>query len=181
MRTPLLLEPDRMFFVRGTEAHVGKSAAYEERIARGLQKDGRPVEGDPDTGTASWWHLRMDVNGLLLDVAHHGRTGMREHTRANAANLYAHDILLSHVKSGDPVPGLCIRGHFHKWMDSHDAAPVRVIGLPCWQLKTAFAHRIAADSMADIGGLIVVVDEDGTYEVEKVKFPYKRGHTWKAV
>lgn len=180
MAVPLKLSPDRLFFVRGTEAHVGKSACYEERIARGLQKDGRPVEGEPTAGTASWWHLRLDVNGLLVDVTHHGRTGQREHTRANAANLYAHDILLGHVKDGHPIPGLCVRAHFHKWMDSWDSVPqLRVIGMPCWQLATAYVHKKVPDSLSDIGGLIVVVDEDGSYEVEKVRFHRDRGHVWK--
>lgn len=170
MAVPLALKPDKLFFVRGTEAHVGKSGAFEERIARGLQKDDRPVIGDPATRTASWWHLRMEAGGVRFDVAHHGRTGQREHTRQNAANLYAHDILLAHVKDGETAPHIAIRSHFHKWMDSWDAAKVlRLIGLPAWQLATAYVHRIAPDSLADIGGLIVTV-KDGEYEAEKVSF-----------
>jgi hypothetical protein len=90
---------------------------------------------------ASWWHLRMEVNGVLIDVAHHGRTGQREHTRASQAVLHAHDILLSHVKNGDRPPDLCIRGHYHKFNDSHDACPVRVITTGAWQLQTPTSIR----------------------------------------
>lgn len=178
MAIPKAQSPDKMFFIRGTEAHVGSSASAEERIADGLRRDKMPVIGDPETGTASWWHLRMDVEGVLVDVAHHGRTGMREHTRASAAVLHAHDILLSHIKTGDRAPDLCLRAHYHRFNDSYDAAPVRVITNGAWQLKTSFVHKVAADSMADIGGLIIVLD-DGKYTVEKVQFKPSRGPVWR--
>lgn len=175
---PLALKPDEMFFVRGTGAHVGHSASAEERIADGLRRDKRPVMVDPGTGTSSWWHLRAEVHGVLIDVAHHGRTGQREHTRAGAASLHAHDILLSHVKSGDRYPDLCLRAHYHRFNDSNDACPVRVITNGAWQIGTEYVHKIAADSLADIGGLIITVDDSG-YEVEKVCFTPSRGATWK--
>jgi len=180
MAIPLALNPDKLFFVRGTEAHVGASASAEERIADGLRRDKRPVQGDPDTGTASWWHLRLQVYNTLIDVAHHGRTGQREHTRASAAALQAHDILLSHVKKGHRPPDLCLRAHNHKFNDSFDACQVRVASSGAWQLATAHVHKIATDSLADIGGHIVTVDEDG-YDLKKVEFtPEARGAIWRA-
>lgn len=179
MGIPLAMKPDRIFVVRGTESHVGASACAEERIADGLRRDKRPVEGDPETSTASWWHLRMEVHNTLIDVTHHGRTGQREHTRGSAAVLHAHDILLSHVKSGERYPDLALRGHYHRFNDSGDAAPTRVITSGAWQLKTGYVHKVAADSLADIGGLIVVVNEEG-YTVEKVQFRTSRGPVWRS-
>jgi hypothetical protein len=178
MSVPLALAPDRLFFVRGTEAHVGNSASTEERIANGLRKDKRPVVGDPETGKASWWHLRMEVHGRLLDITHHGRTGQREHTRAGAAALHAHDILLSHVKNGHRPPDLCLRAHYHRFNDSHDACQTRVVTSGAWQLKTSHVHKVAADSLADIGGLIVTIHPDGEIAVEKVGFKGDRGPVW---
>lgn len=176
---PLALKPDKMFIARGTEAHVGQSAASEERIADGLRRDKRPIQGDPDTGTASWWHLRMDVEGVYLDVTHHGRTGQREHTRGGAAVLHAHDILLSYVKRKERVPDLCLRAHYHRFNDSYDACPVRVFTTGAWQLGTGYVHKVAADTMADIGGAIIVI-KDGAYTIEKVDFQASRGSVWKA-
>ena len=180
MAVPLALAPDRIFIVRGTEAHVGHSACAEERIADGLRRDKRPIIGDPETGTASWWHLRMDVQGVRFDVTHHGRTGQREHTRASAAALHAHDILLSHVKAGHDYPHLCVRGHYHRFNDSHDACPTRVITTGAWQLKTGYVHKVAPDTMADIGGIICVVKEGRLMEPEKVHFVAERGPVWRA-
>lgn len=179
MRVPLSLSPDRLFFIRGTEAHVGASGNAEERIADGLRRDKRPVEGDPETGTASWWHLRAEIEGVRLDIAHHGRTGQREHTRASAAVLHAHDVFLSHAKRKEPAPDLCLRAHYHRFNDSYDACPTRVVTTGAWQLKTSYVHKVAADTMADIGGVIVVI-EDGTYSLEKVQFHASRGHVWRA-
>jgi hypothetical protein len=180
MAVPLALKPAQLFIVRGTEAHVGQSASAEERIADGLRRDKRPINGDPENGTASWWHLRMEIQGVRIDVTHHGRTGQREHTRAGAASLHAHDILLSHVKQEHTPPHLCLRGHYHRFNDSHDACPVRVVTTGAWQLKTGFVHKVAADSLADIGGALVTI-RDGQYAVEKVAFhPESRGPVWRA-
>lgn len=178
LEVPYQQKADRMLFVRGTTAHVGKSASSEESIAMTARADGRGVISDPDTGTASWWHFRGELQGVRLDITHHGRTGQREHTRMGAAALHAHDILLSHVKNGEQPPHLCLRAHYHRFNDSHDACAVRVVTNGAWQFKTEHTHKIAADSLADIGGLIVVID-GGEYEVRKVKFPYSRGTVWR--
>lgn len=176
---PLALKPERLWIVRGTEAHVGASASSEERIADGLRRDKRPIVSDDETGTASHWHARMLIHNTLIDVTHHGRTGQREHTRSSAAVLHAHDILLAHVKRGDRPPDLCLRAHYHKFNDSYDACPTRVITTGAWQLATGHAKKVAPDSLADIGGVIVLVTEKG-YEVEKVQFHPQRSTPWQA-
>lgn len=179
-RVPLALAPDHLFIVRGTEAHVGSEASAEERIADGLRRDKRPIVPDPDTGTASWWHLRAEIGGLLFDFAHHGRTGQREHTRANAAALHAYDIVLSHLNTGDRIPNLCVRSHYHRFNDSGNASPhTRVLTTGAWQLKTGHVHKVAADTLADIGGFLILV-KDGRYHVERVQYKAERGSVWRA-
>lgn len=179
MRVPLALAPDKLFFVRGTEAHVGKSAAYEERIALGLQKDGRPVVGDPDTGRASWWHLRAEIEGVRLDFAHHGRIGSRPWTKPNVTANLAAEIFYEHAASNEPHPHLAIRSHYHRHIDTYDQHPVRVIQTPAWQLATAFVHRIAPESIADVGGLAILLD-GGRFEVHKYLRKPSRGSVWLA-
>lgn len=169
MAVPLDLKPDKLLFIRGTESHVGQSASAEERIADGLYRDKRPVIRDEASNNASWWHYKGECDGVRLDITHHGRTGMREHTRGGAAVLYAHDIMAAHVKRNELPPHLCFRGHHHKWNDSHDACPVRVITTGAWQGKTGYVHKVAADSHADVAGALVII-RNGTYHVEKVEF-----------
>lgn len=173
------LRPDAMFFVRGTEAHVGKSAAYEERIALGLRKDGHPVVGDTSTGTASHWHLKMEVLGVRFDFAHHGRFGQRPWTRGNVVLNQAAEIFYDHAAEGRPHPHLAIRSHQHRFFDTHNAHPTRVVQTPAWQLATAFIHRINPGAVAHIGGIIVVIDE-GHYEVRPVLFTPAPTEVWRA-
>jgi hypothetical protein len=175
---PILdLEPERLFFVRGTEAHVGKSAAFEERIASGLRKDKRPVVVDPDTGTSSWWHLRMDVQGVRLDFAHHGRFGQRPWTRGNVVLNLAAEIFYDHAADGEPHPHIAVRSHQHRYFDTASAHPTRVIQTPAWQLATAFIHRINPGALACIGGVLIVI-QNGVPTVEPIIYKPERAKAW---
>lgn len=178
MAVPLALEPDRMVFVRGTEAHVGKSAAYEERIADGLWRDGRPVIRDLETNTASHWKWRAEVEGVLMDFAHHGRIGTRAWTKPNVVLNLAADIFMEHAKDGDPHPQLSVRSHYHRHVDTYDAHPTRVIQTPAWQLATAYVHKVSAETMADVGGIFILA-EDGQFEVLKYIHKPARGTIWR--
>lgn len=166
MHVPMALAPDKMFLVRGTEAHVGKSAAYEERAAKGLAKDGRPVITCPDTGNASHWSLTLDVDGKRLNFEHHGRMGQRPWTKPNITANLAAEIFYEYASRGERHPDLAVRSHLHRYVDTYDQHPVRVIQTPAWQLATAFTYRLSTPALADIGGLIIVVD-DGEITVEK--------------
>lgn len=177
MAVPLSLKPEHMVFVRGTEAHVGKSACYEERIALGLWKDDRPVIRDEDTGTASHWQWRAEIEGVRFDFAHHGRLGTRPWTKGNVTMNLAAEIFYEHAADGEPHPHVAVRSHLHRYFDTGDAHPVRVIQTPAWQARTAFTFRIASENMADIGGIFLLVD-DGN--VERIKFiqKTKRSTVW---
>lgn len=174
MGVVLACKPDRLYFVRGTEAHVGKSGSAEERIADGLRRDKRPIVPDPDTGTASHWHLKTEIQGVRLDITHHGRTGQRAHTRGGNAVLHAWDIFNEYndrtarsKRTTLEYPHLCLRGHYHRWNDSGPACPVRVVTTGAWQLKTGYAHRKVADSRSDVAGALIVI-QDGTYTLDKI-------------
>jgi hypothetical protein len=157
---PKALKPDRVFIVRGTEAHVGPAGASEEAFARIIQ-----AERNPETKTWSWWHLRLEIHGRLFDFQHHGRMGQRPWTRQNIVSLLAAQIFYEHASRGLRHPDVAFRSHFHTHQDSHNAHPVRVIQTPAWQLKTAHAHKVVAENLADVGGIIVVIEPSGSYEV----------------
>lgn len=168
----LALSPAAVHVVRGTEAHVGASGEFEESLARSL---GCPR--CPSTGAASRWHLQCVSEGVLLDFAHHGRLGQRPWTKMTGPATLAAQILQAAAKHKSPCPDLAVRSHYHQEADTFDNYPVRVIQTRGWQLSTAFVHRIAAGSVPEIGGLIVTC-EDGRYEVEKVRFQWRREEPW---
>lgn len=179
MSPVLELEPEKMFFVRGTAAHVGKSAAYEERIALGLWKDKRPVQKDPDTGTASWWHLPMEIQGRRLSFAHHGRMGQRPWTKHNIPALLAHQIFMERATRELPHHHLAVRSHFHTFVDTHEVSPTRLIQTPAWQLHTEYAWKAVPENLADIGGIIIAI-QDGHLNVHPFLVKPVPTAPWKA-
>ncbi len=178
LAVPLALKPDALFFIRGTEAHVGPSAAFEERIALGLSKDKRPVVKEAETGNGSHWHATMDVQGVRLDFAHHGRMGQRPWTRINVVANLAAEIFYDHARAERPHPHLAVRSHLHQFADTHEAHPTRLIQTPAWQLATAYIHRIAPGAIADVGGLILTIT-DGKLEVEPVRYHPEPTKAWR--
>lgn len=184
MRAPLALGPDAMFFIRGTEAHVGKSAAAEERISDGLRRDKRPVIGDDETGTASHWHKKMEIQGVRFDFAHHGRVGTRPWTKPNVVANLAAEIFMDHAQedaennASPSFPHIAVRSHMHQLVDTGQTHKVRVIQTAAWQLATSFIHRIAPGKLADIGGTIILI-KDGVADVRHVLFRPTRSPAWK--
>jgi hypothetical protein len=166
--------PDKVFVVRGTEAHVGPAASSEELLAKRLKAQRTPNK------TWSWWHLRMEVHGVRLDFQHHGRVGTRPWTKTSAPGSLALEIFYEHARRGIPHPHIAVRSHRHVYADSYDAHPTRVIGLPAWQLKTAHAHKVAPESIADIGGVFTVIYPDGKYDVHPRLYCPDLPATWTA-
>lgn len=165
----------KIFVVRGTEAHVGPGGSSEEHLAKRLK-----AQRNPTTKTHSWWHLRLNIHGVRLDFQHHGRTGTRPWTKTSVVGALAAEIFYEHARTGNPHPHLAIRSHRHVYADSYDAHPTRVIQTPAWQLKTAHAHKVAPESIADIGGVIITVFPNGKYEVETKLYRPELPPVWKA-
>lgn len=161
-KIPQKLQPLRQFVVRGTEAHAGEAGSSEEGFAKGIG-----AERDTTTRTWSWWRLRLELNGVLFDVQHHGRMGQRPWTEGNVVNLLAAQIWHEHARVGLRHPDIAIRSHYHRHGDSGDAHPTRAIQTPAWQLKTAYAHRVAAESLAHVGGLFFTIMPDKQYDLTK--------------
>lgn len=157
---PRNLKPHKTYVVRGTEAHTGPSGASEESLAKHLRADREAEER-----TWSSWHLRLNLHGVLVDCQHHGRIGTRPWTRQNALSALACQIWMEHRLANLRHPDLAFRSDRHVYGDSFGAYPTRVIQTPAWQLKTAFAHKVAPESIADIGGVLCLVWPDTTFQV----------------
>lgn len=172
---PALDVVDSVYVVRGTQAHVGKSAWLEEAIARDLD---HAVRHD---GSASWWHIRGKIDGIRYDISHHASMGGLPWNAPNAANkLAAKTIWQYRVKMNQPAPDVIWRSHNHRWADSgKNYDPTYALCLPCWSLATEYAYRIGAENdTADIGA---VVDEikDGIRTERRFKFePRENRQVW---
>lgn len=160
---PKSLKPKHSFIIRGTEAHVGPAGSSEEAFARSIR-----AEKDPVSGKWSWWNLRLRPHGVLWDFQHHPSSrGSLPWTRPQMVSRMAFRIWTEHQLRGREAPVVAVRSHQHVFADSERAYPTRAVVTPAWQLKTAHAHKVAADSIADIGGLLVVIYPDGTMDWQR--------------
>lgn len=172
---------EKWWVVRGTESHVGKNGASEESLAEWLN-----AEKDIDRNTWSWWHLRMNLDGFRLDAAHHGRIGQRPWTKPNVSMNLAAEVFYEHAAEDfrlnrlPTAPHLVIRSHLHRYIDTQAAHPVRLIQTGAYQLHTAYVHKVAPGVLADIGGVILVVEDGELVEVVPVLEKPDRGTAWKA-
>lgn len=171
---PLALNPAHTFIVRGTEAHVGPSGSSEEQFAKSIK-----AEKDPETHRWSWWHLRLVLYGSRFDFQHHPSSrGSLPWTRPQAAQRMAFRVWSEHQLRGIPYPHLAFRSHLHVHADSGNAYPTRAIVTPAWQAKTAHAHKVASDSIADMGGLYVLVQPDGKHTLTDILYEPELPKVW---
>ncbi len=170
---PLMSVVDAAYFIRGTSAHVGKSAYIEELIAADFEN---AIPFDRKKKIYSHWSILMDCERVGIDIAHHTTNGMVPWTAPNAANRLAAQSLFYSAENGLRIPDLVIRSHVHHWGDSYDAFKTRAIILPAWTLATEYVHQIKPDALAEIGACLIYFD-GGKYEVEKIKYK-PEGKIW---
>ena len=165
--------PDRVYIVRGTDAHVGEAASAEEGFAKGLASR-MPIVRDPETHLWSYWALNVRFHGRLLNWAHHANvSGLPWTAPAGIARL-AFRIWSEHSLRNWPVPDLAFRAHSHstvpggKLLDSYDAYPTRAILVPSWQAKTGYAHKRVTEAVTTFGVVATLIQPNGDYQV----FPF---------
>lgn len=164
---------DVKFVLRGTDAHAGESSQDDEDVAAAIGAEATP------TGESSWYELRLDLGGVLVDCAHHCSAGNRAWTAGSAAVRIATEAVLYAAAHGERPPDLVLRSHVHRYHDSGDMVrPTRCIISPAWQLRTAFAYRKALQP-ADIGGIIVQIADGEIESVEVARYSPPAGPRWR--
>jgi len=169
LSVPLSLNPDEVWIIRGTVAHVGPNASFEEALAREIG-----AEHDEETGTYSHWVKALKAHGKIIEFAHHARNWGRPWTKHTAVGTLAAEITYDYANDPGRRPAVVFRSDQHRWNDSGDIHPVRVVITGCFQLATSFIHKIAPGKLPHIGGASALVHPDGEIEVKKHKFPFER-------
>lgn len=142
--TPVRKKATRLYMLKGTDAHVGRQAASEERLADRLRADGLA------------YHILVEhkPNQILFDLAHHGKVGGRPWTSSAAA--VAAMVELEFVKHKLPIPRFVVRAHSHVIDDSGARNRlVRAFTTPAWQCRNSHSHKVASFAISDLGGVIV--------------------------
>ena len=124
-------------------------------------------EGSAGELVATLWHAAsiqhglLDVDGVLIDVAHHGpAAGIREWTQGNVARLY----LLDRMMTDTPPARVYLRAHRHEpvWVTQHQGeVTADLLVAPAYQLPSAYVRQIAQSPSAAVCGLIALEVTDG--------------------
>lgn len=143
------------YHIRGTEAHVGQSGEYEERLARNL--GAKP--------NAENQYARFDIwkrvgERCLVHVLHHvGTTGSAAH-EASAVNAELTAMYVEAARWGKEPPDFIVRSHRHRSIavDLNSAKGyAAAIVTPAWQGRTPFTFKVpgARISESQVGGILI--------------------------
>ncbi len=145
----------RYYHVRGTEAHVGKSAADEEELAKRL-------EAVPnDEGQYARWDLWMGIGkDSLCHFSHHIGTTGSNHYESTAVHKELNEAFTEAGRWSCQPPNVVVRSHRHRCIETRIPGArgyASSLVTPGWQLKTPFAYRIAGGRQAQpqIGGCLI--------------------------
>jgi hypothetical protein len=144
----------RFYMVRGTEAHVGKSATDEERIARMLGA----VPNDENQYAR--WLLRLRVGDALVHCLHHiGTTSSSAH-EGSAVNAEISSVYVQCARWGWEVPDYVVRSHRHHSivvdLDTAKGYGASIV-TPGWQAHTPLCYRMAGarNTEPQFGGFLI--------------------------
>jgi len=170
---PRVAKAERLFVVRGTEAHVGISGEQEERLARELGAIPN------DAGQYARYELWLRVGRGLVNVLHHiGCTGSQAY-EATAVHKELVEALLECGRWEEKQPNIIVRSHRHRYIKtsiSTDFGEAIAVVTPGWQGKTPFVWKIAGGRLSppQFGGLVIAQGDHDLYTRSYVKSP-KRG------
>jgi hypothetical protein len=157
----------RLYVVRGTEAHAGKSAVDEETLARAL--GAIPNEA----GQHARWDLWMEIGGRLLHFLHHiGFTGSNAY-EATAVGKELVEEYNEAARWSRRRPDCIIRSHRHRHIEVRvptDAGFATAFVTAGWQLKTPFVWRIPGGRLAtpQIGAHLIRAGDEDLYTRHKI-------------
>lgn len=96
--------------VVGTQAHNMGLGSSEMMAAELLKKM------YPDKKIKVLYHGLLDMDGVLVDYAHHGgHPGTRLWLSGNVHRLYIRDLMMQDIVAGKKPPRVVLRGHYHQY------------------------------------------------------------------
>lgn len=148
----------RIYMVRGTEAHCGKSGQNEEKLAQAL--GAIPNEAGQYARWELWKRVGEKGRGGLVHCSHHiGTTGSSAY-ESTAVHKEMIEAFNESGRWGEEPPRVVVRSHRHRYLQDRVAGrDGEFISLvtPGWQLRTPFAFRIVGGraSQPQIGAVLV--------------------------
>jgi hypothetical protein len=169
----------RYYHIAGTEAHVGKSAAEEEALAKDL--GAKPA----DDGRHARWDLWIRCGKGLVHFLHHiGTTGSQAY-EATAVHKELIEEYQEAARWRDRPPDIIVRSHRHRYIrtaiatDVPDIEEAQAVVTPGWQGKTPFVYKIPGGRLSrpQFGGIVIRQHPDGILYVRPFVRSIERSRT----
>lgn len=144
---PLTEHASQVWMVRGTEAHVGRSAEAGLALAIGGEKN-------RDEDTYSFDRLNLSVNGCNVTLAHHFPASTRIALYATQLGVQLAEAQAQAARHGEEIPHVVVGAHRHThgiYTDSRGMA----ITTPPWQLLTRFGYKVVPYATPTVGGVLL--------------------------
>lgn len=154
---PLWGMADRLYALRGTDAHVGSNGEEDSTVAGAV-------------GAQAGHYWQLDIGGRLIDWAHHCKLGQREWTIDNPLITLAETVEFSALRRKRRVPDLVLRHHVHRGRHVRASGGMQVVTCPCWQLPTSWLRALDPRAWPDIGG-VLYHPADNRAEVLRYELP----------
>jgi hypothetical protein len=159
----------RYYHIRGTEAHVGKSACEEERLAKRL--GAIPNEQGQYARYDLWKYIGEDK---LVHLLHHvGSTGSQAY-ESTAVHKELTESFLEAGRWNRRAPNMIVRSHRHRAFETNmptSQGKAFAVVTACWQGKTPFVWKIpgARISTPQFGGVVIRVADGELFTRPYVK------------
>jgi len=170
---------DLAYMIAGTEEHGGSGSQSENRIAEDLECFiPQFTESSGRHHRFTWDRLLLKVNGVLLDIAHHGGTvGGRSWTKQNGMRNNLVSLYFQSLNDQTELPRYWVRSHKHEYVRAEytdKQGTITGFVTPSFQFKTGFAYKVAGHRLSDIGLIVIVIEEDGTSNDYPILASYKQ-------
>jgi hypothetical protein len=143
--------------IHGTESHEFGEGTAPLVVAEHLGGMGRDVRAAR--------HGLYNVDGILIDAAHHGPSlGARHWLTGNTARYAARSIMLDCITRGRTPPDVILRAHHHGlvWETVREGGyTCEAIALPSYCGMTHYAAQVTRSAYLLACGLVALVIEDG--------------------
>lgn len=152
----------RVYFLRGTEAHTGKSASLDEQLADDCEIAARAPN------SASWWELRLNVDGYRIYTTHHPPGSVRN------PKLAREKVIFSALSWGEDPPDLAVFFHVHHVNDTGLIARPRIVTCPAWTLRNAYNYRSGLIERPQVGLVVATVEGGQLTDIRAITHSIKR-------
>ena len=143
---PITSKAASLHIIKGTECHTRND---EIRLGRVLG-----ASKNPENGQNAWDNLDIEINGTLINFAHHISATSRPYLEAGAHSIALGTITHSRARVGKRVPSVICRAHRHRhgiWTDGNQASLIT----GAWQGLTRHGHKVVPDAISEPSCIIL--------------------------